>query len=329
MLPLSTTAALNKLEFNTVIKRISELTVSESGCQCALKLIPYNDRNTIELELRKVSEAKELLITEGTIPLECFKNIIAALKKASIENHVLTVVELFEIAVTIRISRTLKAFLAKRVSLCPTISVYQQQLYSEKIVEHHINESLDERGFVKDTASRELREIRSSIIDAREALTRRLKSILKQVSEKEFSQEDIITTRDGRQVIPVKVEYKHRVPGFIHSTSASGATVYIEPAESLDLNNELRELQLLEQREIHRILADLTKQVNAIRDPLEISYKALVDLDVIFAKGKYSIKIIGNSPISLLHPILYCMMQDIQFYYPILKGMRLFRLILN
>ena len=85
--------------------------------------------------------------------------------------------------------------------------------------------------------------------------------------------------------------------GSIHSTSSSGATVFVEPAESLELNNTLRELQLREQREIHRILADLTKQVSEIREPISISYAALTELDVIFARGKYSIEICGNPPV--------------------------------
>ena len=302
--PPNLTAALRKLEYNTVIERISELTVSESGRQRTLRLMPQTDRDTIELELRKVSEAKELLVTEGTIPLDGFKNIIPALKKTTVENQVLTVIELLEIAATIRVSRSLKVFLAKRISQYPSICTYHQQLFADKIIEHHINEALDEHGFVKDTASRELREIRRSMISASEALRRRLESILRQVSEQEFLQEDIITTRDGRLVIPVKAEYKHNVPGFIHSTSASGATVFIEPAESLELNNALRELQLSEQREIHRILADLTQQVGGIREPLELSFETLTEFDGILARAKYSIETIGNPPLLTSKPYI-------------------------
>ncbi len=295
-LPPSFNAALSKLDYHTVVERISELTVSESGRLNALRLVPQTDRNTIEMELQKTSEAKELLISEGNIPLEHFKSIIAALKKTTVDNQVLTPVELLDIALTIRISRALKTFLSKRALLYPSIAKYDERLFSDKIVEHHINETLNEHGVVKDTASRELREIRRSIISATETLRRKLESILRQVSEQEFLQEDIITTRDGRLVIPVKSEYKHKVPGFIHSTSASGGTVFIEPAETLAFNNTLRELQIQEHREIHRILAELTKQVGKVREPLELSFAALTELDIIFARGKYSIEIIGNPP---------------------------------
>ncbi len=289
--------ALRKLEYDKVVDRISKLAFSESGRQAVLRLTPQINRTIIELELRKVSEAKEMLLAEDAVPLNGFKNILAALKKSAVENQVLAIVELLEIAVTIRVSRTLKAFLLKCVSQYPSISIYHQQLFADKIVEHHINEALDESGFVKDTASRELREIRHSMVLANDALRKRLESILRKVAQQEFLQDEIVTTRDGRFVIPIKSEYKHNVPGFIHSTSSSGATVFIEPAESLELNNALRELQLREQREIHRILADLTKQVSEIREPLALSYSALTELDVIFARGKYSIEICGNPPV--------------------------------
>jgi DNA mismatch repair protein MutS2 len=295
-LPQNFNTAIIKLGFSSVLERICEFTVSESGRLLTLQLSPQTQRDAIERELQKVSEAKEILIAEGSIPFEGFKEIFAALTKTAIENQVLTGTELLEIGSTIRASRTLKAFLMKRASLYPCIALYHEQLYSDKIVEHHINEALNEHGFVKDTASRELRDIRRSIISATDALRRRLESILRQVSEQEFLQEDIITTRDGRFVIPVKSEYKHKVPGFIHSTSASGGTVFIEPAESLAFNNSLRELQLREQREIYRILADLTRQVAEIREPLKLSFIALTELDVVFARAKYSIEINGNPP---------------------------------
>jgi DNA mismatch repair protein MutS2 len=171
-------AALGKLEFNAVVKRISELTISEPGSKGALEIYPLDSREVIESELLKVTEAKELLISEGNIPLEGFRNIESTLKKSSIENNVFTVVELLEVAKIMRISRSMKAFLSKKQSQCTNICSYCNRLLVDRLIEHHINESLDERGFVKDNASRQLREIRSSIIEIREALTKKLKSIL-------------------------------------------------------------------------------------------------------------------------------------------------------
>jgi DNA mismatch repair protein MutS2 len=307
-------SVFKKLEFDRVVDHIAGLAVSDPGRQQVRRLQPSSHRSTIESELSMVSEAKEMYIADGSIPLDEFKNILPALKKTLVENQVLTITELLEIAATIRISRSMKSYLAKRAAQFPLVGEFHLRLFGEKLVEHHINEALDERGFVKDTASKELREIRRSIVSASDELRKRLESILRQISEREFLQEEIITTRDGRLVIPIKTEHKHRIPGFIHSTSASGATVFIEPAESLDLNNALLELQLREQREIHRILCDLTAQVTEIREPLEQAFSALAELDAVIARAKYSIAIIGNPPeiaaepkiklVNARHPIL-------------------------
>ncbi|HVN48522.1 MAG TPA: endonuclease MutS2 [Bacteroidota bacterium] len=290
-------AVLRKLEFDKVVEHVSELSLSESGKARALHILPVFDLHLIEAELKKVSEAKELLIAEGNAPLESFRDIRAALKKTTVENQALSLVELIEISVVLRISRSVKTFFAKRQPLYPLLQEDQHQLLADKVTEFHITEALDEHGFVKDNASKELRTIRRSMMSATESLRKKLEAILRHISEKEFVQDDIVTTRDGRLVVPVKAEYKNNVPGFIHSTSASGATVFIEPAESLELNNSVRELQLQEQREIHRILLDLTRQIAAIREPLEQTFDVLTTLDVVFAKGKYSIEVIGIAPL--------------------------------
>ena len=137
-----------------------------------------------------------------------------------------------------------------------------------KILEYNITQAIDDNGNIKDTASKELKTIRNDLVSMYELLRKQLGRILKNVSEQGLTQEDIITTRDGRMVIPVKAEQKHSVPGFIHSSSASGLTVFIEPAETLSLNNEIRELHFKEQREIEKILRTLTMQVREVSPEL-------------------------------------------------------------
>lgn len=289
-------SSLKKLEFDKVIERVSKLAVTELGRMRVLRILPSTDPVVIQSELQRVTEMKDLLIGEEGLPLDGTKNIIPALRKIAVENLVLSVQELLDIGSTLRISQSVHSFLSKRKTLYPSLIGFADNLLIDKVVEFNIAQALDEQGFVKDSASKELRQIRHDLIGANDALRRRLESILRSVSEQDFLQEEILTTRDGRMVIPVKVEHKTHVAGFIHSSSASGQTVYIEPAETLDLNNALRELQLREQREIHRILADLTRQVQEIREPLEASLQTLVEIDVLAAKAKYSIEIIGNPP---------------------------------
>ncbi len=288
--------AIRKLEFDKVLDRLQQLVASGPARELAAHLSPMTDHQLIELELRRVSEAKELLIVEGTVPLDGIKDILPALKRASIENHVLNNRELLEIASTLRASRTLASFINKRQKNYPHLATFLAQLYSDKVIEYNILECIDEDGHIRDSASKDLLRIRHEMISSAETLRKRLASILKRVSEKDLLQEEIVTTRDGRMVVPVKTEYKKQVPGFIHSSSASGATVFIEPAETLDLNNALTELHLSEQREIANILANLTTQVREIQPHLEPMLVTLSTLDLLFAKAKHSIEILGNPP---------------------------------
>ncbi|MGB2868973.1 MAG: endonuclease MutS2 [Bacteroidota bacterium] len=304
LVPSHLPSVLKKLEFDNVVERISRLSASDTGKERSLGIVPSIDREWIEHELRRVSECKELLIAEGSVPLDEMKSVERALHKTTVENQILSIQELLDVASTLRASRTMHAFLSKRKSTYKALADFIPQLFADRIVEFNISQALDPKGFVKDTASKELKQIRQDLISAGDMLRKRLGSILRAVSEQEVLQEEIITTRDGRLVIPVKAEYKNRVPGFIHSSSSSGATVYIEPAESLELNNALRELQLKEQREIHRVLTDLTRQVAEIRDLLVVALDALTTLDVLFAKARYSIEIIGIPPVLAPDPAI-------------------------
>ncbi len=289
-------SSARKLEFDKIIGKLQQLTVSDPGRELASHLSPLSDPDSIRAELQRVSEAKELLIAEGGVPLDGIKDILSALKRSGVENHVLTSRELLDIASTARASRMLASFLGKRRKIYPLLGEIASQLFSDKVVEFNIVQCIDEEARIRDSASKELRRIRQDMISIAETLRKRLSSILTRVSEKDFLQEEIITTRDGRMVIPVKAEHKNHVPGFIHSSSASGATVFIEPAETLDLNNALTELQLEEQREIARILSDLTAQVKEIRHLLEPTLGLLASLDFLFAKARYSVEILGNPP---------------------------------
>jgi len=288
--------ALQKLEFEKIIRRIIQLATSEPGKTSCSQITPLTDLPAITLELDRVTQMKELLIIEGSLPLDGLKDVSGILKKCGIENHLLTPGELLDVASALRVSRTMAGFLSRRKEKIPAIHPLESGLFADKVAEFNIQEAIDENGRVRDSSSKELRLVRQDMAAIGEQLRKKLGSLVREIAEKDLLQEDIITTRDGRFVIPVKSEYKHRVPGFIHSASASGATVFIEPAETLELNNSLRELQFREQREIERILRTLTAQVAGIRAPLEQSIKILGIIDLISAKARYSIEILGTAP---------------------------------
>lgn len=237
-----------------------------------------------------------------------------SLHRSSIEGFVLPSEELHRIAEVIKTSRAVHLYFGRRAADYPLLASMAKDLYHEKVLEFNIDRAIDEEGRVKSSASRELGTIRRQLIEKTAALKDSLQKILKIVAGKEWAQEDIITTREGRMVIPVKVEHKNHVPGFIHSASASGATVFIEPAETLDMNNDIRSLQFEEHREIERILRELTNQTRSAKDGLLASTQVLGRLDFIHAKAKYSIEILGSAPamdpsasprlVNAYHPIL-------------------------
>jgi DNA mismatch repair protein MutS2 len=308
------TAALEKLEFEAVKARVLHYAESEPGRRLLADLLPSTSLSTVREQLARVTEMKRLLVEEDAVPLEGIHAVRPALQKSGVEGATLQPRELLQIAALLRVSRALRAFAAKRQTDCPMLWELAEPLHADKVVEFNIEQAIDESEAVKAGASRELQAIRRSIAEKYESLKKRLQGILKNVSTQGFSQDEIITTREGRMVIPVKAEFKGHVPGFIHSASSSGATVFIEPADTLDLNNEIRSLQFQEQREVERILRVLTGQVAAIRDPLLLSLEMLARIDSVHARAKYSIEVLGSEPViatdgplrlvSARHPLL-------------------------
>jgi DNA mismatch repair protein MutS2 len=306
--------AVEKLELDKVRERILRYAVSEPGRELLTSLEVMTDPDDIKIRLSEVSQMKQLLEIEDELPLAGVHPVKIPLQKSGIEGSILTAREIFQVGSTIGVARTLRSFLSRRRDSHPLLWRSGDQLYVDKVLEFNIERAVDETGAVRANASRELQTIRRSMGDRSDELRRRLEGILRSVADLGFSQEEIITTREGRMVIPVKVEHKNHVPGFIHSASASGATVFIEPTETLDLNNDIRSLQFQEQREVERILRELTLQIGEHREDLIRNLDLLAALDALQAKAKYSIEILGvapeitaTGPIRLLqarHPVL-------------------------
>ena len=169
-------------------------------------------------------------------------------------------------------------------------------MFVDKVFEHHIQKVINENGEVKENASSKLSEIRSEIRRKNDELIKAVNRLIKNYSEQDFIREDYLTLRDGRIVVPVKSEHKRHIKGFIHSESSTGQTVYIEPEETLDLNNELVSLSFAEKREIERILKELTKKIGSVYTELSLTLQTISYIDSIFARAKYSIEIVGSFP---------------------------------
>ncbi len=289
--------AFSKLEFDKVRKHVQRYAVSDLGREHIDRLRPSSSSAEIKLQLSLVTEMKRLASADDPLPLESTNDVRSSVHRAAIESYVLSSPDLHAILKVLVASRKLKGYFARKDSSYPLLYEKVSQICLDKILEYNIDRAIDEEGNVRDAASKELADVRRQIVDRNSLLRKKLQQILKAVAGKDWIQDEIITTRDGRMVIPIKIEHKNRVPGFIHSSSASGLTVFIEPTETLDLNNEIRTLQFQEQREIERILKELTQQVSSARELVLANSQVLAELDFIQAKAKYSIEVIGNEPL--------------------------------
>lgn len=297
--------AAAKLDFEKIRQRILRYVSSDPVRDLVRDLAPSSLLDDIRRDLTIVSEMKRLLEGEGDVPIGVVFPIKTYVQRASLEGAVLPPRELLHIRSILRDTQEIRAFLSKRASAFPLLWGIASPLAPDKVLEFNITHAIDDSEAVRADAKKELQSIRRSINDKSDGLRRTLERILKTISEQGFSQEEIITTREGRMVIPVKTEHKNRLPGFIHSTSASGATVFVEPTETLEINNEITSLHFAERREVERILADLTAQVRSSSAQLLQNVGLLALIEFLRAKAKYSMEILGSEPfVSAAGPML-------------------------
>lgn len=287
---------LEKLEFNKILNHISNFAITESGKTQVNSIYPFTDVKKIQTEGYLVSEAKEIIIKTGLPPIDYIPNLESSLSESKIEGAVLSIPKVTEILKLAKISRSLHQFFKKESEHGSVFNSVVQDLFIDKVFEHHIEKIVNENGEIKDNASTTLSDLRREIISKRSDLIKSINRIMKGLKESDIVREDYLTLRDGRMVIPVKAEHKRHIRGFIHSESSTGQTVYIEPEETLDLNNDLISLSFAERREIERLLRELTAKIGRESERLKESLKIISYIDSIFARARYSIEIIGSFP---------------------------------
>jgi len=243
-----------------------------------------------------VNEAATAITTEDEIPLEGLEDIRSLLFKSKIENAILNPIDILHIHDTIRVFRLIKSFFRIRFETFPLLSEEVSNLFDNKFLEKHITDAIDDGGLVKDTASPELSRIRKQITEKSINLRNRLKKILKRVAEEEIITEDFFTIREGRFVLPIKSSYKRQVNGIIHGISQTGQTVFMEPGEIIEMNNDLSLLQSEEQREVYKILSHLTSEIGREADLILYSIHKMAHIDAVIAKARYALEYGGVKP---------------------------------
>jgi DNA mismatch repair protein MutS2 len=288
---------LKVLEFDKIRGMLSSHCLSDWGKELSLSLFPSKDKETIEKEMRETTELKEILLYEERFPLSTMKDIRESLKKAEIEEAYLEPKELLNIGEILAISKALLKFMKAKEEKYPHVFKLISQLRSFDQIQSAINSCVDPPGEIKDTASGKLSDIRHQKKTVRNRLLEKLESILGARKIKGSRQDDIITIRDGRYVIPMEEAEFFQQRGIVHDKSKSGATLFVEPLVAVGLNNQLRELTLEEEKEIERILKEITGLIRMELRDLEITVKALQKLDFVYAKAKLSFDYDGNPPL--------------------------------
>lgn len=284
------------LEFDKIKESIARHTVSELGKSLADSLKPVTDIYQIERMLNICSECKMINTIEGGLPLTGLYDIRLILKKASVIGTILETEELLKVASTARVARNMKSFARDLSEKYPHIYEIIENLQVFVTIEEAINNCINPDGEILDSASPELHRIRRQIVIVRDKITRLLGNILRSSQYQSAIQEDLITLRNDRYVIPVKQNLRSAVPGVIQGRSASGITAFVEPTQVVELNNQLHELISDELREIRRILKDLTDRVHQVLPELDATVQILSELDLINAKAIFCLKIVTTRP---------------------------------
>lgn len=291
---------LKVLEYNKIIDLLVEKAESELGKKKVREIKPLTDMKEIEFHQRETEEAYTLLVKRGTPPLYGIYSISAEVKRAEM-GGVLSPGGLMRISDSLRVSRGLKSYIKEtkedKVSNYPIIEGLVESLRTYKHIEDEINNAIISENEISDNASPTLRSIRRQIISKNDAVKDKLNSIINSQANKKYLQDSLVTIREGRYVIPVKSENRGNVPGLVHDMSGSGATLFVEPMAVVQLNNELRELELKEREEIERILMELSNLVAEEGEPIGNNQKILQELDFVFAKGKLALDMKAIKPI--------------------------------
>ena len=287
--------SLVKLELDQVLALLADCAGSEGGKQCCLNLRPSSDLEEVEQLLQQTSAAYDLSTKKGYPSFASAADVSASLERAD-RGGSLQPKELLVVGGVLRCARSVRDYITpedKQTVLDPLF----HSLTPNKYLEERILTSILSEEEIADAASSELADIRRHMRIQSGKIRDSLQKVISSPAYSKFLREPIITIRQGRYVVPVKSECKNDVPGLVHDVSATGSTYFVEPMSAVNANNALRELQLKEKKEIERILAELSSEVAAHAEDINLDYTLLVQLDVIFAKAKLAFNMRAWAPI--------------------------------
>ena len=285
------------LEYNKILDRLAEFTDAEQVRERILHLEPYKTLAEAKRAQQETTETVSALLRQGSPPVRLSApQISGSVRRAAVGGN-LQPRELLDICRVLYVARRMKTYLKDTGAELEILYAAGEALLTNKTLEDKINTCILSETEIADEASGDLAAIRRKMRNLNGKIKDTLNSMIRSEHYKKYLQDPIVTMRSERYVIPVRAEYRGEVNGIVHDTSASGATLFIEPMSVVNANNEIRDLQNKEEQEIERILAELSADAAGAAEDLLADYALLNDLDFYFAKGKLSLEMNGREPV--------------------------------
>jgi len=287
---------LKKLEFDQVLQKLSEYSHTYIGKEKVFKLEPSSDKDYVKKSLLETSQAVSLMDRNSTPPIAEIEDIRVYIKMLESSNT-LSPKALLDICNILNTANELKIYFSNFLDdeTYENLRFYFDELYTNSSIVDKIQKSIVDSETIADSASSNLSTIRRHIRQAEQEVKNKLNAILHS-SYSKYMQENVVTIRNDRFVIPVKQEYRSQIKGFVHDISSSGSTVFIEPMSVFEANNAINNLRVDETAEIERILQNLSSLLFPYTNELLADIESIGTLDFIFAKAKYSNSIKGITP---------------------------------
>lgn len=276
--------SLNTLEYPQILARLSDFAQSQGGKKKARCLVPFETISEADDALNETAEADKVLFEYSLSPNFAVDDVADILIKAK-KGAVLSIADILKVGRSLRVAHKIKKTLTN-VKDCPILYDIASRLYENEPLEKSIFEDFLSETEVADNATAELRQIRIRIRKLNDNVRTKLQLFITSPQYSKYLQDSIVTMRGDRYVIPLKSDFKGSIPGLVHDQSASGSTLFVEPMQVVELNNELKVELVNEQLEIERILRNFSSTIMGSADNISWSYQNIVDLDMIFAKAQ-------------------------------------------
>jgi DNA mismatch repair protein MutS2 len=288
--------ALQVLQYPEALAVVAGHASSALGAEAVRALLPSDSLAIVRDELLRVDQMSAFFFRAQDWQMPPLPDARGALKRLSLPGSVLEGTELRDIAVLVRGSDATRRAVLQHADDYPLLAALAEQLVAGDDMAGRIRAAIDDAGDVRDTASRELGSLRREIRGARSRIVEKLEQYVSSLPTRFQVSDASVSVRDGRYVIPIRREGRGEVGGLVHDESATGHTLFVEPPVAIELMNRLRELEIAEQREVLRILRELTDAIRPQHETLKAAFDALVEFDSLFARARFALQVNGHRP---------------------------------